>query len=153
MLFLFLIENVRNTMAREFKEFDDKYYAYKGKFFYYEDTRVLYALAQETAKCFRGDNVAVVHTNADIRHAVYFGEGFEEWQKFRVSLKGCNTAMKLVRLEWRWNYFEAHVGKIDSIGKLEITEELWRLEQIRIDNYIYALRRGGQLNSQFKIAR
>lgn len=140
-------------MAKEFKDFDRLYSEYKGKFFAYEDASDLKCFAAETVRCFRSATEAVAHTNKDIRYAVYEGIGFEDWQKFRVSLKGCSTAMKLARLEWRWHYFTEYCGECDAAGKLIVSEELRNLEHIRIDNYIYALRRGGQLDAEFCIAK
>jgi hypothetical protein len=51
----------------------------------------------------------------------------EEWQRFRVSLKGLSTAEKLRRLR---SYKTNHSG---------------RCVAVRVDNYLNALRRGGQL--------
>ncbi len=56
----------------------------------------------------------------------------EEWQKFRKSLKGCSTDKKIRKLR---HYLYA---KITSNG-------LPRVERVRVDNYINALLRGGQL--------
>ena len=50
-----------------------------------------------------------------------------DWQRFRVSLKGKTTEQKLRELE-RW--LELHPG---------------RDAEIRVTNYINALKRGGQL--------
>jgi len=53
----------------------------------------------------------------------------EEWQKFRVSLKGQSTTTKLRRLK---RYYE------DGIGEADV--------EIRVDNYLKALARGGQIH-------
>lgn len=50
-----------------------------------------------------------------------------DWQTFRLSLKGLSTADKLKRLE---TYRNTHEGRVD---------------EVRVDNYINALLRGGQL--------
>jgi hypothetical protein len=68
-----------------------------------------------------------------------------EWQLFRVSLKGYNTREKLYRLSFRYAYMR-------SIYQTEDEME-WFRERVRICNYIYALRRGGQLNSNFEVVR
>jgi hypothetical protein len=58
------------------------------------------------------------------------------WQKFRESLKGRPTQEKLDRLDaWRL----AHRGDLDT--------------QIQVDNYINALRRGGQLDGANNVVR
>lgn len=141
-------------MAKEFKAFDHLYREYRGEYFGYEkdcDGKVWIHLLEDDAVkvtgCWRGKDVAKIYTNKEIREAVYFADGFEVWQKFRVSLKGNSTAVKLKRLQYRWKHFE------ELCGSGIVTEERLKLEQIRIDNYIYALRRGGQLNAQFEIAR
>lgn len=61
----------------------------------------------------------------------------EDWQRFRVSLKGLPTAEKLRRL--RLAYLERYNE-----------EEVMR---IRVDNYLKALARGGQveLTGPFKV--
>ena len=53
----------------------------------------------------------------------------EQWQRFRISLKGLTTEEKIKRLE---DYMEGNFDK----------EEL-RLRLIRVDNYLKALARGG----------
>lgn len=72
----------------------------------------------------------------------------EEWQKVRVSMKGTSTAEKLVTLE---KYFTSFVHGHDAMrheffasqskaclnGECDVC--------IRVDNYIKALCRGGQL--------
>ncbi len=68
----------------------------------------------------------------------------EEWQKFRVSMKGQSTKMKLWRL------------KVLYTEKCYRTEgrENWARWKCRIDNYIGALVRGGQLEqTTFKVLR
>lgn len=56
----------------------------------------------------------------------------DTWQKFRLSLKGISTEDKLNRL-------------YDYVTSRKERDEYARVEQIRIDNYINALLRGGQL--------
>ena len=52
----------------------------------------------------------------------------EEWQRLRLSLKGIPTEDKLIKLD---NYLTRN--------------PLERAAQVRVDNYINALLRGGQL--------
>jgi hypothetical protein len=61
----------------------------------------------------------------------------KKWQKFRLSLKGCATSVKLERLE----------------GYLLTTKaDRWQFK-CRVDNYINALKRGGQLTVNGEVQR
>lgn len=82
-------------------------------------------------------------TNVEVREAVYMRKDSIEWQAFRVSLKGLETRDKLKMLLARFNhvYIDAQDG------------EQKRIEKCRIDNYILALVRGGQLNSSLEVVR
>src|SRR5690348_9516482 len=62
----------------------------------------------------------------------------EEWQKFRVSLKGKSTQTKLEMLERYWNAWCGGIGLCGGAHDCDFC--------IRVDNYIKALCRGGQLN-------
>jgi hypothetical protein len=69
----------------------------------------------------------------------------EEWQKFRVSLKGQSTRDKLQKLREYYNdeghgcaFYEPHPENCDVC--------------IRVDNYLKALARGGQLVSGVTLA-
>ena len=58
-----------------------------------------------------------------------------DWQSFRLSLKGIPTTDKLIRLDrYRKTGFN-------------------RVVQVRIDNYINALKRGGQLDTGGRVQR
>jgi hypothetical protein len=63
------------------------------------------------------------------------------WQVFRKSLKGTTTQHKLLRLEhwWRTNW----------------TDNAERQIRVRcqVTNYIYALKRGGQLGDDLEIRK
>lgn len=63
-----------------------------------------------------------------------------DWQAFRLSLKGKNTEVKLDMLD---DYMERASARL---GAGEIDKDEYRKECIRVDNYINALKRGGQLN-------
>lgn len=67
----------------------------------------------------------------------------EDWQKFRLSLKGKSTESKVREL---YNYFTSvrHSHWVAGrVGETDITEcDMC----IRVDNYIKALCRGGQLH-------
>jgi hypothetical protein len=66
----------------------------------------------------------------------------EEWQKFRVSMKGKTTEVKLVMLDAYWGsqhsiHAVCWIGFAEDLNSCDIC--------IRVDNYIKALCRGGQL--------
>ena len=65
-----------------------------------------------------------------------------EWQRFRLSLKGVSTQAKIRQLNIRR---ESNLDK--ASGKLG------RRHQVQIDNYINALKRGGQLDLNCVIVR
>ena len=58
-----------------------------------------------------------------------------DWQKVRLSMKGISTDEKIKTLEM---YYDDHT-------RLSVSDEEFELVKIRIDNYIKALCRGGQL--------
>ena len=69
------------------------------------------------------------------------------WQEFRLSLKGLSTYEKLANLEhWRMRHAEQSTTQSG-------VEKLPRRVQVQIDNYINALKRGGQLNMECKVVR
>lgn len=122
-------------MAKEFKDFDKKYAKFKGQ-------HGLSARQLESASCVSGWPYSIGYWDkAQIKDAVYDSESAEEWQYFRVTQKGLSTQVKLFRLELR---LIKHWG-------LEDRER--QRERCRIDNYIGALVRGGQLDQQLKIQR
>ena len=61
----------------------------------------------------------------------------EEWQKVRLSMKGISTFDKLTVLE---SYY-------DNMVDDDIDEDEFAKVKLRIDNYIKALCRGGQLEA------
>lgn len=76
-----------------------------------------------------------------VQFAVYEASDHEEWQLFRVSLKGLTTYEKLYCLD---RYLDA-LAREDQHG--------WDLNVCRVDNYIGALVRGGQLNKNLEVMR
>lgn len=99
-------------------------------------------LDQSLAQATTGWNGEVLSWNKDlVLYAVYEAPGFEEWQKFRVSLKGQSTGMKLVRLQ---QYL---------VEKLHLSAKQVEYKRCRVDNYIGALVRGGQLDSKLRIVK
>ncbi len=85
-----------------------------------------------------------------VQFCVYHASDHLEWQLFRVSLKGLTTSEKLYMLDNRFD------SLVQSIASNNPTGEVWveyKLQKCRIDNYILALVRGGQLSSTFEIQK
>lgn len=142
-------------MVKEFKDFDKKYAVYKGQYLLYEtENGVCCDELQTLIKVYKGCEYNGNYwrrdkkdSNEEIRDAVYFEQFAEDWQKFRVSLKGFDTRIKLARLNFRYNYvFRLYSNNEMSFIQLEI-------ELLRIRNYMGALVRGGQLAADGKIIR
>jgi hypothetical protein len=76
-----------------------------------------------------------------VQKCVYHYSDHVEWQLFRVSLKGLDTYEKLYCLD---KYF----GMVVNDGATQ-----YIVEKCRIDNYIGALVRGGQLNRKYEVQR
>jgi hypothetical protein len=113
-------------MAKEFIEYSKKYKSQPAT-----DKEVA------DAKDIEGWEFDVTYYSViDIAHAVYGSSSSEEWQKFRVGLKGCSTKVKLLRLERR------------RVAMIRLGADEADLERIRINNYIGALVRGGQLEAK-----
>ena len=121
-------------MVKEFKEYDKKYRAFKGQM-----------LSGEPASTARDSwpymDCLYKASAAGIRNAVYFAEGAEDWQKFRVSLKGMRTVVKLGRLVGRWE------------RAMTMSHKLQTLEMIRINNYIDSMKRSGLLDMDGKVIK
>lgn len=85
------------------------------------------------------------HQQSDIMFAVYESQWSREWQIFRLALKGLTTRQKLYHLRKRWLSIhddDRHVSKEERVVKMR-----------QIDNYINALKRGGQLDQQLFVAK
>jgi len=131
-------------MAKEFKEWDKKFSASQ-----------IYECQKEYLGNMAGSNSNMITkwiyadqirtwSNEEIRHAVYFEDGAEDWQLFRVSMKGLTTKEKLYMLGVRRDEYVND----ETAGSLSFV-----LERCRIDNYIGALRRGGQLNEKYEVVK
>ena len=70
----------------------------------------------------------------------------KEWQKFRLILKGVPTFKKLEMLSLRR---EANIKANE--GRLGVFVS--RRHQVQIDNYLNALKRGGQLNMNLEVTK
>lgn len=77
-----------------------------------------------------------------VQEAVYNVPSHREWQRFRVSLKGMSTRVKIARLDARWR---------KNIATRSSDDPEFALETVRIHNYIGALKRGGLLNDNLEI--
>ncbi len=100
------------------------------------------ALLEAAGAIKRWDHGYFQPTQQRVVDAVYSAPTAHEWQRFRVSMKGQPTSVKLVRLEARWAHNTRHRHSEDDEFK-------W--ETVRIMNYIGALKRGGQLNDDLEI--
>lgn len=133
-------------MAKEFKEFDKKFSAAEIR-----GQRELWLVADDnyvaSISKWKYADIIVSWHNAFIRDAVYMCDSAEEWQMFRVSLKGLTTREKLSMLERRCHFFltedETATTTYETICDKQVSRHT--IEHCRIDNYIGALVRGGQL--------
>lgn len=119
-------------MAGEFKEYDKKYRKLQGSFL--EGERQVFGSGDAT---FFFPQEMQKPSHEEIRHAVYFAPGAEDWQRFRVSMKSMPASVKLARLNNRW------------IQK--VVEQQNHFERIRIINYVDSMRRSGLIDETFKL--
>jgi hypothetical protein len=137
-------------VAKEFKDFDKKYAHLAGT--------AIKTIVKEGGHIARGDfdecdhwpwmkHFTEEYSISTIRFAVYEAPGAEEWQQFRVSLKGLTTREKIYALLWYW---EIHVAPGAGAS---ISVEAWSREIIRVNNYLGALKRGGQLGSTLRVVK
>lgn len=118
-------------MAKEFKNYDKMFK--KGS-----DSDLSHHDLVEARKIVRWEHPVNQHSMDVIRAAVYYADDHLNWQQFRVSLKGQSTQVKLWRLD----------------RKFRLAQQLGFHEDIvRVDNYIGALKRGGQLNAAGEIIK
>ncbi len=80
-------------------------------------------------------------SNFVVAEAVYYAQDVAEWQCFRVSLKGLTTGYKLRNLMSRL-LVARHTERLD-----------YDMEVIRVNNYIGALKRGGQLDKELNVVK
>lgn len=69
----------------------------------------------------------------------------KDWQRFRLTLKGCPTFKKLEMLRIRRASY-CNVSTPPSLFPI-------RRIQVQLDNYINALKRGGQLNMKLEVVK
>jgi len=121
-------------MGKEFKEWDKRL---KGSELKFEFTkadrkRISRILGWNFREQFK-------YSQADVMDAVYNADDVADWQLFRVSLKGLSTHEKLFLLAQRYRK-----GWMQDKNKIEY---------IRVWNYIGALKRGGQLDSNLMVVK
>lgn len=80
------------------------------------------------------------HSRADIDAAIKN----DTWQQFRKNLKSMPTEMKLSFLD---KYLR------NALGDESLAEMGDRMRQVQVDNYINALKRGGQLDLEGNVVR
>ncbi len=127
------------TKGKRFKDFDVKFAAHRGTALSMIESRI-------GKEACRGINTItrwsceglryITYPPNTVHYAVYEHCYAEEWQKFRVSLKGLSTKEKLFCLMFYWE---------DSTKTHEV--------EVRINNYIGALIRGGCLSTTFEVIR
>lgn len=136
-------------MAKEFKHFDKKYAHLAGTAL--KAIEAFYgSIAHsdvEAIDCWPYITRYETVDHAKVAWAVYESPGAEEWQKFRVSLKGLSTKEKLYCLG---DYWDRHIAPGASAYP---HKDDWNLQIIRVNNYIGALIRGGQLDSNLNVQR
>lgn len=127
-------------MAQEFKDFDKMF---TGRQIGLCRAQWLRGFDHQAEPITKWEIPLSTWDNDTIRNAVYFAEGFEEWQLFRVSMKGLTTEEKLYMCSQRYN----------GLDRQHIGDAKFAIEKCRIDNYILALKRGGLLNAKLEIVR
>jgi hypothetical protein len=143
-------------MAQEFKDYDKLFAEFKNTIF--EDEFIDYDEVEKITH-WKYANDIILWSRIQIREAVYISASAQEWQKFRVSLKGNSVKLKLYRLQKRYESiaqdFLQSLNASNIKYGFEYKEALTSnaLEKIRLDNYIGALRRQMSLNSEYKIVK
>lgn len=130
---------MENSMAKEFKDFDERF-----KHLRRTDEDEPFSMQEAAKKVTRWECEVERWIQIDVQFAVYRAPDHEEWQKFRVSLKGQSTKMKLLRLATYWATAQIQHRE----GGVQL-----KLEKIRVDNYLGALVRGGQLTTDHVVVR
>lgn len=128
-------------MAQEYKEFDKKYAENVGMTFKNICKEMGYPAIEDYINKrswydFMPGWQYNIHGRDEIRDVVYRAPDAEDWQRFRVGLHGLSTQTKLYCLAW---YYSSP------------SSTYWY--KIRIDNYLGALIRGGQLNDKLEILK
>lgn len=124
-------------MTKKFEEYNRKY-AHLARTDEMEEPHIQ-DLARDTDRWY--ERIVVQPSQDAVLYAVYMAPDHEEWQKFRCSLKGQSTRMKLTRL---WLYLQECNSKAQSTRNMDLC-------RVRVNNYLHALIRGGQLGEDLVI--
>jgi hypothetical protein len=89
----------------------------------------------------------------DVQYAVYKAVDAARWQLFRVALKGLSTRQKLRMMYVRWEMFDCDCVDYGMVRGKIYDADISAVEWVRLNNYIGALRRGGQLNERLEVVR
>lgn len=131
-------------MSKRFKQFDTRYAHHVGTALKTIERHGGRVPREDIERCTEWDEATfgayTIVEQVKVQWAVYEHPTAEEWQKFRVSLKGLSTKEKLYCLAWR-------------LAQYNKAEAIYRLELIRVNNYLGALIRGGQLNANLEVVR
>lgn len=113
-------------------------------------SKALRAGLRAAGKIDRWDNekrpVAKGYTPADVRE--YCVES-PSWQRVRLSMKGKNTSEKLHILEDWWTECTDNAGLMSTTSAIDLAYAC----EVQVGNYLGALRRGGQLDSENRIRK
>lgn len=136
-------------MAKEFKDFDKKYGHLKGTALKkLVEERIISAvyrsLIDQQVRWHYAGAFFEGYSREDIHNAVYVGNDADYWQQYRVGMKGLSTREKLYVCAILWGVY------IDDDNNSMELRRVWR---IRINNYIGALKRGGQLDSELRVIK
>ena len=104
------------------------------------------------------DRIVKTYNQGEVHWAVYHSSTAEQWQVFRAGLKGLTTKQKLYMLEILLVRTDGAVyvaGLRDAPKGTNLTEAQKErdLNYIRVDNYLGALVRGGQLDASYCVQR
>ena len=129
-------------MAKEFKDWDKAFSVgeiqYHRRLFLYD--RVL-DVKEDVYSIERWKFGYEQPDRQQVKEAVYEQPDSREWQQFRVSMKGLSTKEKLFMLE-QW--------LLDSRADVGVPAYY---DEVRVNNYIGALKRGGQLDNELNVRR
>lgn len=127
---------------KRFKQFDQQFASLRNTF--YSQEHLVETISRDAAE-FKFWPWPYNQPSVDaVREAVYLCDSAVEWQKFRVSLKGQSTALKIARLFDRY---------IHNLSQRHHEDVEFKREVVRINNYIGALVRGGQLSTNLEILK
>jgi len=135
-------------MAKEFKEFDKKFAKLAGTALKTIES-IKGRVPKEDIQDIEGwpyiERFTEDYSQSFIAYAVYTAPTALFWQQCRVSLKGLSTKEKLYCLTWWW---DVHV--VDEKMHSNAERRMWI---VCINNYIGALKRGGQLDLNLKVQK